>query len=121
MKKILIVDDSPSIITLVRISLSSIDNVELFEASSGEHALEIINNNNDISLLITDLMMPGMSGWDLIKKVRGNISLKNINVLILTSEYTVLSSSKYYESGANDILLKPFRSERILQKVNELL
>ncbi len=118
-KVVLIADDSPTIRKFVAFSLT-MQGLEVISAVDGMEALEKIPEQR-IDLLITDLNMPNMDGFELIKAVRQTEEYKDIPIIILSS----LSSSEEIElgmsCGANSYLVKPFDPKRIQYEVAKYL
>lgn len=76
---------------------------------SGAKALEVLSTNNNINLIITDYCMPEMSGYDLLKCVKEAPTLKDIPVVIMSSENVPTRIKRCLEEGAEEFLLKPVR------------
>lgn len=118
-KVILVADDSPTIRKFVSISLK-VKGFEIIQVSDGMEALEILPTGQ-VDLVITDLNMPNIDGFELIRTIRSNEDYKEIPIIILSS----LSSSEEIEQGilcgANAYLLKPFDSKRVLYEVSKFL
>ncbi|KAG8080727.1 hypothetical protein GUJ93_ZPchr0007g3322 [Zizania palustris] len=76
---------------------------------SGKRALEILGSEPNVSMIITDYWMPEMTGYDLLKKVKESSELKQIPVVIMSSENVPTRISRCLEEGAEDFLLKPVR------------
>lgn len=118
-RKILIADDSPTIRKFVSLSLK-MQGFEVLTASDGMEAVELLPSNK-IDLVITDLNMPNLDGFELIKSVRESFQYKEIPIIILSS----LSGSKEIEmgikTGANSYLVKPFDPKRIQYEVAKYL
>lgn len=120
MKKIiLIADDSPTIRKFVAFSLT-MHGFEVIPACDGMEALEKLPANK-VDLVITDLNMPNMDGFELIKAIRGNEEYKEIPIIVLSS----LSGSEEIEKGmsygASSYLVKPFDPKRIHYEVSKYL
>jgi len=119
-KKILIVDDQPSIRKLVEISLQSSDRC-IFEAESGEKAIEVARDKKP-DLIIMDLMMPGgMDGFQAVEILKQDPETRNCRVLILTAKDQKTERARAFEIGADDYLAKPFKLDNLIQKVENLL
>ena len=118
-KVVLIADDSPTIRKFVAFSLT-MQGLEVISAVDRMEALEKIPEQK-IDLLITDLNMPNMDGFELIKAVRLTDEYKDLPIIILSS----LSSSEEIEKGmscgANSYLVKPFDPKRIQYEVAKYL
>ena len=105
--KILVVDDSPTIRTAV---INALENVFAFiEASDGEEAWKLLRKNDEIKLVITDLLMPKMDGYDLIKRIRSDKNppwLRDIPIIVVTALEDTNAKLKALVNGANDFITK---------------
>jgi len=118
-KVILVADDSPTIRKFVAFSLS-VKGYEIIPVSDGMQALEKLPSGN-IDLVITDLNMPNVDGYELIRSIRGNEELKELPIIILSSLSKNEEIEKGMESGANSYLVKPFDAKRVLYEVSKYL
>lgn len=120
---ILIVDDNPDDLELARIALARIDRkVRVETAQRGEIALERLWNEQELpALILLDLKMPGMSGFDFLRKIRADERTKNIPVIVVTSSSLETDSQKAYESGADGFLLKAFSMDQFSRDLKPLL
>ncbi|MBI2141342.1 response regulator [Candidatus Woesearchaeota archaeon] len=118
-KKILVVDDEPNILKLVSFILKS-NGYEAIEASSGSECLEKLKNEKP-GLIILDVMMPGMDGFEAAKKIRANAATRAIPILMLSSKAQFEDKMKGIDSGAMDYVTKPFDKQELLEKVEECL
>jgi len=115
--KVLVVDDDPLILDLVKEQLSSSDYQPIL-ASSGEEALEIAKKETSIDLLLTDVMMPGITGIDLAKQ----FSTLYPHVKVLFMSGFTLPSSLYSIAGKGVAFLqKPFRTDTLIAKMKFVL
>jgi signal transduction histidine kinase len=113
--KILIVDDRPENLIALKKSLEDLE-VEFFTATSGDEALKIILHHQ-FALLILDVMMPGMDGYELAELIRSQNETKEVPLIFLTAMDSSKSSMfKGYQSGAVDFLFKPIEEEIIRNK-----
>ncbi len=120
MKKILVVDDQPTIRRLVEISLRSADR-EILEAESGEKAIEVAHSQKP-DLIIMDLMMPGgMDGFEAVQILKSNPETRDCPVLVLTAKDQKAERTRAFEIGAGDYLAKPFKLNVLMNKVEKLL
>lgn len=120
MEKILIVDDAP----INRGILSDIFNeqYEVLEAADGEEACEIIDRlGTDIDLIFLDYMMPKKNGLEVLAHMRHSDMHNNIPVIMITGEATVESDVKAYEYGAADIIYKPFATQVVMRRAQNLI
>ena len=105
MFKILIVEDDPVLNQLLATRLKQ-DRYEVFTASDGVEAMAIMEQDH-IDLVVTDIMMPGLSGIGLIQELRqANYSLP---ILIVTAKNQMEDLEEGFQSGADDYLVKPIR------------
>lgn len=121
-KKILIVDDEPHIRMLIEQTLEELEDegVIFFTAENGEQALEIIQAENP-RLVFLDVMMPKMNGMEVCRRVKKELSLDNVFIVLLTAKGQELDRQKGQEVGADLYMTKPFDPEVILAKAREVL
>jgi two-component system, OmpR family, response regulator ResD len=115
MRKLLIVDDEKDMRKLLSIYLQ--DNYLIDEAENGEEAYEK-SINQDYDLIILDVMMPKMDGWETLRKIR---SVSNVPIIMLTAKGTVQDKVTGLSGGADDYLVKPFDGAELLVRVQALL
>lgn len=120
---ILVVDDESRMRKLVKDFLTK-KNFEVFEAQNGEEAVELFFNNKDISLIILDVMMPKMDGWQVCREIR---EYSNIPIIMLTAKSDEKDELLGFELGVDEYISKPFspkilvaRVEAILRRTNSL-
>ncbi len=118
--KILVVDDE-AINLQVLVNQLSLQNYKVYTASNGQEALEIINSNNKFDLVLLDVMMPKMSGFEVCNTLRSMYSLFDLPVLMLTAKAQSLDIVTGFDSGANDYVLKPFDKRELLARTKTLL
>ena len=118
-EKILVVDDS----TIIRLQLRKhlqLEGYEVIEAANGREALEIIDNNFSLRLIITDIQMPEMDGFELIQAIRER-HLPAVYIIVITGTADRESLIKSLHLGANDFLSKPiFHQELSLRLGNSM-
>lgn len=115
MQKILIVDDEIQMRKLVGIYL--LDNFDTEEAADGEEAYQKVLNN-EYDLIILDVMMPRMDGWETLKKIR---TISNVPIIMLTAKGAVQDKVTGLSNGADDYLVKPFDGAELVVRVQALL
>ena len=113
---ILIVDDDPDIRKVLFFLLK--DNYFVEEAADGAAAVEYIAAHPETDLVVLDVMIPGMSGYEACGKIR---ALSNAPILFLTAKSAEADMISAYGSGGDDFLSKPFSQGEFLAKVNSLL
>ena len=120
MKNILVVDDQPTIRQLLEVSLSG-PGREILLAESGEQALDIARLRTP-DLVIMDIMMPGgMDGFEAVRQMRGDPSIRDCPVLILTAKDQQSERGRAIEMGVAGYLSKPFRLDELLCQVERLI
>lgn len=117
MSKILIADDEALIRRLVCDFLKN-SGYETVEAVDGLDAIEKFKANSDISLVVCDIMMPEMDGWEVVKKIRETSSVPIIVLTARTQEFDEIVS---FESGADDFVTKPFSPTILVKRIQALL
>jgi len=122
MPKILIVDDEPHIRLLLEQTLEEVENagVDLLIAENGETALQIIKDEKP-DLVLLDVMMPKMNGFDVCNAVKNELGMKNIFIIMLTAKGQEFDKQKGKEVGADLYLTKPFNPDEIVSKTIEIL
>jgi two-component system OmpR family response regulator len=116
MTKVLIVDDDANIRELVQLFLKK-EGFELFEAPDGLKALQLMEKIK-MDLVIIDIMMPNMDGWELCRELR---EFSDIPILMLTAKGETAQKVKGFELGADDYLVKPFDPVELAARVKALL
>ena len=121
MKKILVVDDEPDQIQTIKIVLGRVDdNYEVIGANSGKECFEILDKNIIPDLILLDILMPKMDGWDIYDKIKDNPEWKNIPIVFLTATDDEISKSKG-ESIAEDFIEKPFDVKDLKKRIDSIL
>jgi two-component system alkaline phosphatase synthesis response regulator PhoP len=121
-QKLLIVDDEAHIRMLLEQTLEELedDGVNFYSASNGEEAYEIIKTESP-QLVFLDVMMPKMNGMEVCRKVKKEMALNDVFIVLLTAKGQELDRQKGQEVGADLYMTKPFDPEVILQKAKEIL
>ncbi|MDQ7062619.1 MAG: response regulator [candidate division KSB1 bacterium] len=117
-KTILIVDDSATIRKLVRLVIESMGH-HTIEASDGLEALSILTHTR-LDMLITNLNMPNLDGFQLIQQVRKKYHKQNLPILILSSEEEPEIVERGFNAGANVYLYKPLIPWQLRQEMNKI-
>ena len=118
--KILIVDDEYVNLKVLRNYLSN-DTFEVLQATSGTEALRLVKENADLDLVILDMMMPDILGYEVCKIIREKQSILELPVLIMTADSKVENLVISFEYGANAYLKKPFNKHELLARINTLI
>ena len=120
-KTILIVDDEPDIVNLTEKFLK-LGNFETITCGNGRDALEIIEERyEEVALVLLDIMMPGTSGYSVLKTIKENEKFKHILVVLFTVKSFNEDIQKGKKLGADGYLTKPFSGKELLKYVQEKL
>jgi two-component system alkaline phosphatase synthesis response regulator PhoP len=118
-KQILVVDDDPSIIRIVRGYLEQAD-YEVFTALDGESAMHTLRREKP-ALLVLDLMLPDRDGWEITRLIRADSSLAAIPIIMLTARVEDTDKIIGLELGADDYITKPFNGRELVARIRALL
>lgn len=118
MTKILLVDDEKDIVEFLKYNLEQ-ENFDVLVGYNGEEALEKISQKPD--LIILDIMMPKMDGYEVCKKIRATKGFENIPVIFLTAKSGETDEIKGLEIGASDYIQKPISPKKLIARVNSNL
>lgn len=113
-KHILVVDDMLTNLKIVESFLKPYYKVSLVK--SGDQALKFLSKNTP-DLILLDIQMPGMDGFETIKKIKEIPEYREIPVVFLTSQEDIDSRMKGFQLGATDFILKPFMPEMVLKVI----
>ena len=114
-KRVLVVDDDRITRMLVKLLIEK-EGYEVLEGENGRQAIEIANRERP-DLLVMDLMMPDMDGYEAIAKIRANVSLAALPIMILTAEDGPGIEERVLELGADDYVVKPFEAPVLISRV----
>ena len=118
-KTILVVDDEEDILELVRFNLSR-EGHEVLCAASGEKALEILKSK-PVDLMVLDLMLPGMDGFAVAKRVKNDPRIQHLPIVMLTAKGSESDVVAGLQLGAEDYITKPFSPRVLLARVHNIL
>lgn len=113
---IMVVDDEPAIVRLVKLRLEA-DRYSVITASNGEEALGRLDDERP-DLIVLDLMMPGIDGFETLRRIRMESS---VPVLMLTARARDVDRLRGFENGADDYLTKPFNPEELAARIAAIL
>ncbi len=116
-KTILVVDDE---VVNLDILAELLDRFDVIDVTSGEEALEVLAKEK-IDLILLDILMPGMDGYEVCRTIKADKSLRHIPVIFITSKNDDLSIEHAYEIGASDYITKPFRHRELVARVGNAL
>ena len=117
MRKLLIADDEPGIRSLVKMTLES-EAYEIIEASDGVQALALTKEHRP-ELVLLDVSMPGMSGFDVCRSIKDDPVLKETRVIMVTAKAQESDITEGVAVGADDYFTKPFSPVALIRKVEE--
>lgn len=116
--KVLIVEDDETSLMLLRVFLAK-ENYTILNAENGQTALQVYRENPDINLILMDLKMPVMDGYEATRKIRE--SNKNIPIVAQSAYALAGDSQKAIDAGCTDYITKPIKKEVLLSKIKQLL
>ena len=114
--KILIVDDIPKNIQMAMNILKN-EGYKMFYAKSGEMTLKLVNEH-DFDLILLDIMMPDMNGFEVCTKLKNEEKTKNIPIIFLSGKDSSQDVEQAYECGGIDYVVKPFITIELITKAN---
>jgi len=121
MKKIiLIVDDEKDIVDLLKYNLVIENKYDVLTAYNGKEALEILKNNKP-DLILLDIMMPEIDGFEVCKKIKSDKSTSNIPIIFLTAKADEIDEILGLEIGADDYIRKPISTRQVLSRIKSVL
>ena len=119
MRKIVIVDDEPNIVMTLEYTFKKHD-FEVYIARDGSEALEILERVIP-DVIMLDIMMPKVDGYQTLKAIKENDQLKDTKVVFLTAKNKASDIEKGLKLGADKYLTKPFSVKKIVSEINELI
>lgn len=117
-RKILVVDD-PTMVKLINVNLK-LNNYSVVEATSGEQALEVLAAEQ-LDLVVLDIMMPGVDGWEVLKRIRGNAESEEMPVILVTAKTQDSDVIRGWELGADEYVIKPFNPLLLVEVIRMVL
>jgi DNA-binding response OmpR family regulator len=117
-EKILLLEDEESIRRFVKINLYR-SGFEVVEAGTGEEALKIVKNQQDIMIAVLDVMLPGISGYEVCKQIRKDDP--EMGIIMLTAKTQEMDKINGLVLGADDYVTKPFSPQELVARIQSLL
>jgi DNA-binding response OmpR family regulator len=117
---VLVADDEPHIGRIIKMKLEQ-GPFRVTLAYDGREALEVLDREQDICLVLLDLMMPHLSGLDVLSAMRKNPRLRDLPCIILTAAGQEQQHTSAMELGADDFLTKPFSPKKLYARAAELV
>jgi two-component system chemotaxis response regulator CheY len=118
-KRILTIDDSKTIRDMLRLTLLDAG-FEVLQAVDGQDGIEVLEKEQPIDVVITDINMPKMDGYGVIRHMRNNSAHKSTPVLVLTTESEAEKRNLAREAGATGWMVKPFDPDRLIATINKV-
>ena len=112
-KRIVVIDDEPDLLDVMTLVLRE---YEVRTAGCGEEGLELIRRWTP-DLVLLDSLMPGMSGVEMVRAVKGDVVLRHVPVIMVTARGTVSDRVEGLQAGADDYVVKPFATEELIARV----
>ena len=119
-KKILVVDDMTVIRNMLNLNLKKAG-FKVILARNGKEALGHLSSVNKPALIILDVMMPGMNGYEVLKELKASDDTKDIPVVLLTGNDREEDVVKGIELGASDYVVKPYKPAELIGKIERLI
>ena len=95
--------------------------MKIISAANGKKALDILEKDSSFNLVLMDIMMPIMDGYETIKRIRKQKTLKDLKIIALTANAMLGDKEKCLKAGANDYLAKPLQIDKLLLKMRDLI
>ncbi len=114
--KFLFVEDEKDLLDIIAETLQKLE-VNFLTASNGEEGLEIVKNNSDIDIVVTDISMPIMNGIEMIKLIKE--IYPEMNIVVMTAHTESKYISDVAQLGVNDYLLKPFDFIKFIELISD--
>jgi len=119
--KIMVVDDDPGVIYTIKNGLKRLDsNYEIITAENGKKCIEFLETNEIPDLIILDILMPEMSGWETFHKIREKLTGEQLPIIFLTSRKDQIAKKAGGFLG-EDFIEKPFKLPELKEKIDKIL
>ena len=118
--KILLVEDEPDLLQTLAFNFEN-EGYKVAKALDGKEAIKFLEDDDSISLVILDLMLPDMSGLDICRRIRAADNLKDILVIMVTAKGEEVDRVVGFEVGADDYVVKPYSVRELLLRVGGML
>jgi DNA-binding response OmpR family regulator len=118
-KKVMVVDDEADIVRITKIALEMKD-FSVIEACSGEECLEKLESDENPGLILLDIMLPGISGYDLFQKIKQNDRFKDIKIAFFSAKAQKDDLEQGLALNADDYITKPFDPYELIERVTNI-
>ncbi|HEX5670803.1 MAG TPA: chemotaxis response regulator CheY [Sulfuricurvum sp.] len=119
--KLLVVDDSSTMRRIIKNTLSRLGYENVLEGEDGVQGWNVLNENADMGMLITDWNMPEMNGLELVKKVRADARFADLPIIMVTTEGGKTEVITALKAGVNNYIVKPFTPQVLKEKLAAVL
>lgn len=120
MAKIIIIDDEREFVEMLGLRLRRSGGYEVIPAFDGEEGLKAAQEQKP-DLIMLDVMMPKMDGYEMLKRLKENEATKKIPVIVLTASTASSTTDKFIALGVNDFVIKPFEAPALMAKIKKVL
>jgi two-component system chemotaxis response regulator CheY len=117
--KTLVVDDFATMRKIVKNVLKQIDITDVTEAENGKQALEILKGNQGFELIVSDWIMPEMTGIEFLKACKGDEAIKKIPFIMVTAEAQKDSVIEAIKGGVDNYIVKPFTPDKLQEAIQK--
>lgn len=118
-KTVLVADDDRISRLIVKKNIET--EYKVLEAADGQEALAMLNRHPEVAVLLLDLVMPGLDGFEVLKALRQADGRLRLPVIVITGGDDVLSQEKAFSLGAMDVMFKPFSGAMLRHKVDNII
>jgi len=119
--RLLVVDDSSTMRRIIKNTLSRLGYEDVLEGEDGVQGWNVLNENPDMGMLITDWNMPEMNGLELVKKVRADARFADLPIIMVTTEGGKTEVITALKAGVNNYIVKPFTPQVLKEKLAAVL
>ena len=121
-RTVLIVEDADTCASTLEIAFSTLDNIEVVTAVSGDQAWRLLEDGLDgVAAIVTDLEMRGIDGFELIERVRGHDVHRRVPIIVITGSTDPEAPERVRRLGADAFFIKPYSPLRVREKLEQLL
>jgi len=117
---VLVVEDAPMMMRIIKNALQSIPDLEIQEARDGKDALQILKSKK-VDFVITDWIMPEMDGLNLTTIIRNDKELQNTPILMITTKGMKVDILQAFKAKVDGYMIKPIQPQMVVEKINEIL
>ena len=121
LRGVLVVEDSENSAAMLEIAFSRIPNVHVLMAPTAVEALRILHNGLEIQAIVTDLNMPRMDGYELIRRVREDRKFAAIPIIVISADTDPATPERISAMGVDAFFPKPFSPAQVCRKLEEIL